>query len=79
MNAYELYDAVFDSANDCAENTPGYVQQYADGAFDMYVAEEVAQKIVDCRSSYLAETEANGEGENNLQHCVKKPLSEIEL
>lgn len=79
MNAFDLYDAVFDSANDYAENTTAYVKQYADGAFDLYISDEVAQKIVDCRTEFLTETEKNGEGQNNQWHCVEKSLSEIEL
>ena len=37
MTAFDLYEAAFDSANDYAEETAEYVQQYADGAFDKYV------------------------------------------
>lgn len=76
MNAYELYEAVFD--ND-AEETVEYIKQYAEGAFDLSISEEVAQKILDCRERYKAETERNGEGQNNLYHFVKAPLSEILL
>ena len=79
MNAYQLYDAAFDTANDYAENTIAYVKQYAEGALDTHVSDAVAQKIVDARIDYLKATESNGEGQNNLWHIVQKPLEQIEL
>lgn len=79
MNAYELEQAAFDSACDYAEETVKYVKSYADGAFDMYVSDEVAQKILDCRAACKAATEKNGEYENNGFFLVEKPLSAIDL
>ncbi len=78
MNAYKLYEAVFDSANDY-EKTIEHVQSYGNSAFDLDVSAEVAQKILDCREKFEKETEKNGEGQNNLFHFVEKPLSEIKL
>lgn len=79
MNAFELYDAAFDSACDYAEDTIEYIQGYADGAFNLSVSDEIAQKILDCKAAFKAETEKNGQGQNNLYHLVEAPLSEIEL
>lgn len=79
MNAFELYDAVFDTANDYAENTNSYVKQYADVVFGITISDDTAQKIVDCRTKVLAETEKNAEGQNNQWHYAEKPLREIEL
>lgn len=76
MNAYELYDAAFDSAQgEFAQSTVEYVKQYADGAFNTVVSDEVAQKIVACRVDF----EQNGDGSNDFWHMVRKPLEAIEL
>lgn len=37
MNAYELMEAAFD--NNDAEETVKHIQQYADGAFNIYVSD----------------------------------------
>ncbi|MNT94545.1 hypothetical protein D3C72_2362580 [compost metagenome] len=79
MNAYELEQAAFDTAADGAEETVEYVQAYADGAFNIYVTEEVASKILECRAAWIAEAEATGEGQNARYHRVQKVLEEIEL
>lgn len=79
MNAYELHEAAFDTACDTAEETVEYLQSYASGAFDLYVSEEVCQKILDCRAACLEATEQNGEGENNSFYLIKKPLEAIEI
>lgn len=76
MNAYQLFEAAFDSAQkEYAENTAAYVKQYADGALDLCVTDEMAQKIVACRADF----EKNGDGSNDFRHMVIKPLEEIEL
>ncbi len=79
MNAYQIYDAVFDEANDYKQNTTDYIQDYALNALDVAITKKLAQKISDCHTKYLAETERNGEGQNNHWHYVQKPLSEIEV
>lgn len=79
MNAYELEQAAFDTACDGAEETVEYIQGYADGAFNLTVSDEVAQKILDCRAACKNATEENGEGQNNGYHLVQVPLEEIEL
>ena len=84
MNAFNLYNAVFDSAR--SEFVPpdrsgriADVIQYADGALDLTVSADVAAKIVDARAAYECATDENGEGQNNMWHYVEKPLSEIAL
>ena len=81
MNAYELYDAVFDSANDYAEPTIEYIQEYADGAYEIpvYVSDAVAQKMLDCRAACIKANEENGEYSNNHYHHIQAPLEAIEL
>lgn len=79
MNALELHDAAFDSACDYAEETIGYIQEYANGAFDLTVSDQIAQKILDCRALYQAATEKNGEYEGNRYHFIEVPLLDIEL
>lgn len=79
MNAYQLFEAAFDPACDDAEASVEYVQQYADGAFDLYVSDETAQKIVAAKVACDAATAENGEGPNNLFQIVQQPLETIEL
>ena len=79
MNAYELEQAAFDSACDHHEETIEYIQAYADGAFGIYVTNDVAQKILDCRAECKKASEENGEFENNGWYLVRKPLEAIEL
>lgn len=75
MNAYELFDAAFDSANDQRESTAAYVKQYADGAFDLVISDEVAEIIAAAKREF----DANGDGSNDFYHMVRAPLEEIEL
>lgn len=79
MNAYELYEAAFDTACDFTEETVDYLRSYAGGAFDLYVPEEVCQKILDCRAACREATEQNGEGANNSFYLIKRPLEAIEI
>ena len=75
MTAFDLHQAAFDSACDYAEETIEYITQYADGAFDLFVSSEVAQKILDCR----VEWRESGYGANNFYNLVREPLEEIQL
>jgi len=79
MNAYELFDAAFDSAADGQERTIDYIVGYADGAFNVYCPDHVAQQILDCMAEFERQTDENGEYQNNAWHCIKKPLQEIQL
>lgn len=79
MNAYELHEAAFDSANDETPETVKYVQQYADGAFDLAVSEEVAQTILNCRAAYRAAVEQDGQGGFQHDDKIRRVLEEIEL
>lgn len=79
MNAVELYEAAFDSANDYAEPTAEYVQQYADGAFDLAVPADAAEKIAVIRRGWLALVESGEADSNQKYHTVTAPLEEIEL
>lgn len=45
MNAYQLFDAAFDSACDHAEPTADYVASYADGAFGLTISSKVAEIV----------------------------------
>ena len=79
MNAYQIYDAVFDEDNDYKQNTPDYIQDYALNTLGVTITKELARKISDCHTKCLDEMEWNGEGRNNHWHYVRKPLSEIEV
>ena len=84
MNAYEIYEAVFDSNRkewipESVEEKIDDVIQIADSVFDIELSKEVAARIVNANSSLQEENDKNGEWENNFWHCVKKPLSEVEL
>jgi len=75
MNAYELYDAAFDNANDHVEYSASYVTEYAEGAYDICIEYDVAKQIADCALNFRE----NGNGTNDLYYMVEKPLSEIEI
>lgn len=84
MNAFELYEAVYDTAREVpqyethAERVQDVID-YADGALDMDVPSEVAEKIANARRSYKGLDEDGGEYENAYYYKVRKPLEEIEL
>ena len=79
MNAYQLYEAAFDSACDDAADTIDYIVQYADGAFDLFITDADAQKILEARRQYLAAVDQDGQGEHHYHHLIRVPLEEIQL
>ena len=84
MNAYELYDAVFDSARAewLPESREEQIEDVITVAYDVFnlnVSTDIATQIVDARDALSVANDKNGEWVNNLWHCVEKPLSEIEL
>ena len=79
MTALDLYEAAFDSACDDATDTVDYIVQYADGAFDLYITDAEAQKILDCRRQYLAAADQDGQGEHHYHYLIRVPLEEIQL
>ena len=79
MTALDLYEAAFDSACDDATDTVDYIVQYADGAFDLYITDAEAQKILDCRRQYLAAVDQDGQGGHHYHHLIRVPLEEIQL
>lgn len=79
MNAFQLYLAAFDSACDYKENTVEYIKGYADGAFNINVSDEVAQRILKAISDCEKANDENGQWTNNAYYHVEAPLSEIEL
>lgn len=79
MNAYELHEAAFDRANDEAPETVKYVQQYAEGAFDLTVSDEVAEKILACRRAYREAVEQDGQGGFHHDDKIRRVLEDIEL
>ena len=72
MNAYKLHNAAFDAACDHAEETVTYIKDYADGAFDIMVSDEVALRILECRAAWKAANE-NGQLDNNWYYQIQKP------
>lgn len=79
MNAYNVFEAAFDTANDFSENSVAYVQQYAENALGVSVSIEVATAIVAAKNAADSANAENSEGQNNLWHYAEKPLSEIEI
>lgn len=79
MNAYELYDAAFDSACDLQEPTSEYVAAYAGGAFNMAISNDTAELVATKRREWLALVEAGESNSNEFWHRVQKPLEEIEI
>ena len=87
MNAFKLYEAIFDSARKEYQGTDleSMVQDiidYADGAFDLRVEKEEAKKMAECAINFEEKTwgeSGNGEYENNYFVLVKDVLDEIEI
>lgn len=84
MNAFNIYDAAFDSAQSewIPMDRPAlikYVTDYADGAMDVRVSKEVAEAIADAHLSYKGLDEDGGEYEHAFFIKIKNPLSEIEV
>jgi hypothetical protein len=80
MNAYELYAAAFDSAqSEYSENTVEYITGYADGAFNINLKREVAEKIIECRLACGEKNEENGEWGFNHDNFIRRPLLDIEV
>lgn len=79
MNAFKLYTAAFDTALDYTENTVDYIKGYADGAFNIIISDDVAEKIIDAKIKLEKANDENGQWTNNFYHIVEAPLSEIEI
>lgn len=79
MTALDLYEAAFDSACDDATDTVDYIVQYADGAFDLFITDADAQKILEARRQYLAAADEDGQGQNHYYYLIREPLEEIQL
>lgn len=79
MNAYELFDACFDSACDFAEPTAKYVADYAEGAFNMTISNEAAELIAAKKRQWDMTVEAGESSQNEFWHQVQKQLEDIEL
>ncbi len=77
MNAFELYDACFDSANDYAEATAAYVSEYAHEAMGIAIGHDVAEMIALKKREW--DSGRLGEGTDDFWHGVEKPLSAIEI
>jgi len=75
MNAYELYDAAFNSANDYQPTGPADIEQYADAVYLLPLADGVADRIWAAHVEFTTK----GDGSNDFCHMVEGPLSEIEL
>jgi hypothetical protein len=84
MNAYQLYEAVFDSARKefVPETTEGKVLdvlEYAEGALDISISREIAERIVAAHEAFFAAELNGGLDSNKYHYIVKSPLSEIGL
>ena len=79
MNAYELYNHIFDSANDGAMDDVEYIKEYAENVFNIILSDTVAQKILDSKKELEIENDNNGEWENNYYYHVRAKLENIEL
>ena len=79
MNAYELYNHVFDSANAYSHESVAYIKEYAENVFGIAVTDETATLILECREALHCENKNNGQWQNNYYYCVRKPLEQIEL
>ena len=81
MNAYELYDAYFDEGNTERQDTVDDLQNYASNAFEdgVYINQETAELIFNCRKKVFELSEQDGNWSNNLFFHAEEILQEIEL
>lgn len=80
MNAFDLYEAAFDTAQaEVAEPTASYVEEYAFGALGMAIATDVAEVIAEVRRNWLEMVEAGEADSNKKYHKVQAILQDIEL
>lgn len=76
MTAMDIYEAAFDTTRiEYFDYSSAGVQAYAEGAMDLFISDEVAEKIAQCAVSFRD----NGHGENDFFYLVEKPLRDIEL
>lgn len=79
MNAYELYNHVFDTANDYSRETVAYIKEYAENVFGISVTNETATLIIECKAALDCANENSGEWENNYYFHVRAQLENIQL
>lgn len=82
MNAFQIYEAAFDSAqSEFSQDTLEYIIQYADGALNVALSDDEAKTILDCRLAWVAAADAEGGigSTDTFWHTVEKPLREIEI
>lgn len=88
MNAFELYEAVFDTAREEYQGTDldsmvTDIVEYADGAFNKTIEEHEAEILANCAIDFKdktwSEENGNGEYENNYFVCVKQKLQDLEF
>lgn len=78
MNAFNLYEGAIENAeqNDLVIDAD-YIVDYADNALDLSISKELAEKIIDCHSSY-EKVRGNGNGVD-YDYLVKFELQDIEI
>lgn len=76
MHAFSIYEAAFDEANDYAENTTQYLNQYCDGVWYFTLNDEVATQIL---AHKVAWDEHENKCANDFWYMVEKPLRELSL
>ena len=79
MNACELYNHVFDSANEYKKESVKYIKEYAENVFGIIVQDDVATIILECKAALDCANDNNGNWENNYYYHVRAPLENIEL
>lgn len=78
MNAYELYNHVFDSANDYCESV-AYIKEYAENVFNIIVPDYIATIILECKAALDCANKNNGNWESNYYYHVRALLENIQL
>lgn len=79
MNAYQLYNHTFDSANNHSRESVAYIKEYAENVFGIIVPDETATLILECKAALDCANKNNGKWQNNYYYCVRKPLEQIAL
>ena len=79
MNAYQLYNHIFDSANGYSCESVAYVKEYAENVFGITVTDATATLILKCKAALDCANENDGKWENNYYYHVRAQLENIKL
>lgn len=76
MDLFKVYEAVWDDANDFAENTTQYYQDYAEAIWNIFLTDEQSHLLVEVRKNWENCDDKNG---NEFFYLVQEKLESVEI